>query len=151
MSMTNYVIVVILVVILNLREKEIRPSRLWITPVLFAYLMLSNVTTIDLTPGSLLIYLVCIVLGLALGAWRGKLQKVRVNPDTGKITSQGSVAGIVIFLAVMLIRHLAEYWGAHHAVVAISTGLLFVSLANVFARRYFVYLKYKQLAGYSGR
>ncbi|MFF2018336.1 hypothetical protein [Paenibacillus sp. NPDC058177] len=151
MSMTNYVIVVILVVILNLREKEIRPSRLWITPVLFAYLMLSSVTTIDLTPGSLLVYLICIVLGLALGAWRGKLQKVRVNPDTGKITSQGSIAGIVIFLAVMLIRHLTEYWGAHHAVLSISTGLLFVSLANVFARRYFVYLKYKQLAGYSGR
>ncbi|MFF2090588.1 hypothetical protein [Paenibacillus sp. NPDC058174] len=145
MNMTSYIIILIVVVILSLREREIRPSRLWIMPVIFTYLAFSNVTHLDLSFGSLLLYLLCLVIGLALGAWRGMLQKVRVNPSTGKITSQGSIAGVAVFIAVLLVKVFAEYWGAHHSFLSFSTALLFVPLGSVIARRYFIYQKYRQL------
>ncbi|GGG54289.1 CcdC protein domain-containing protein [Paenibacillus radicis (ex Gao et al. 2016)] len=146
MNMTSYIVILIIVVVLSLREREIRPSRLWIMPVIFTYMAFSNVKHLDLSFGSLLLYLLCLIIGLALGAWRGILQKVRVNPTTGKITSQGSIAGIIIFIAVLLVRVFAEYWGAHHSFLSFSTALLFVPLGSVIARRYFVYQKYRQLA-----
>ncbi|TVY03124.1 hypothetical protein [Cohnella terricola] len=149
--MTTYIIVVIVVVLLSLREKEIKPSRLWVTPILFSFLMLSRIDHLDFKPISLLLYLVCLLLGLAIGVWRGKLQKVRMNPDTGKITSRGSILGIVVFLAVMLLRNLAAYWGAHSAFLSLSTAVLFISLANIFARRYIIFKKYQEMAGLSGR
>lgn len=145
MGMTSYLIIVAIVVLLSLREKEIRPSRLWITPALFVYLAFSSMKEIDLTGVSLLLYLICLVVGLAVGAWRGKLEKVRINPLSGKATSQGSVAGVIIFLAVMLLRLLVGRWGANHALISVSTALLFIPLGSVIARRYFIYLKYKQL------
>ncbi|TCZ79302.1 hypothetical protein E0485_05400 [Paenibacillus albiflavus] len=144
--MTSYLIIVAIVILLSLREKEIRPSRLWITPALFVYLAISSMKQIDLTLGSLLLYLICVVVGLAIGVWRGKLEKVRINPATGKATSQGSVAGVVIFLVVMLLRLLVGSWGAHHTLLSLSTALLFIPLGSVIARRYIIYLKYKQLA-----
>lgn len=42
--MGSYVIILVIVVFLMLKEKEIRPSRLWITPALFAYLTFSSMT-----------------------------------------------------------------------------------------------------------
>ncbi|MGG4495353.1 hypothetical protein [Brevibacillus reuszeri] len=143
--MTSYLIIVVIVVLLSLREKEIRPSRLWITPLLFIYLAFSSMKQMDLSVGSLLLYLICLAVGLGVGAWRGKLEKVRLNSATGKVTSQGSVAGVVLFLAVMLLRLLVGNWGAHHALVFLSTALLFIPLGSVISRRYIIYLKYKQL------
>ncbi|GED71909.1 hypothetical protein BRE01_56110 [Brevibacillus reuszeri] len=143
--MTSYLIIVVIVVLLSLREKEIRPSRLWITPLLFIYLAFSSMKQMDLSVGSLLLYLICLAVGLGVGAWRGKLEKVRLNSATGKVTSQGSVAGVVLFLAVMLLRLLVGNWGAHHALVFLSTSLLFIPLGSVISRRYIIYLKYRQL------
>ncbi|MGD8189332.1 hypothetical protein ACQCN2_04945 [Brevibacillus ginsengisoli] len=145
--MTSYFIITAIVILLMLREKEIRPSRLWITPALFVYLIFSSLTQIDLNGGNLLLYLISLVVGLVIGAWRGKLEKVQIHPVTGKATSKGSFAGVVIFLIVMLLRLLVSSWGAHHALLFLSTALLFIPLGSVIARRYVIYMKYKQLVG----
>ncbi|WP_170970844.1 DUF1453 family protein [Paenibacillus terrae] len=145
--MGSYVIILVIVVFLMLKEKEIRPSRLWITPALFAYLTFSSMTGNTLTAGSFFLYSICLLVGLAIGAWRGKLDKVRIHPVTGKATSQGSIAGVILFIVVMLLRVLAGSRGAHHTFLSLSTALLFIPLGSVIARRYFIYLKYKQLLG----
>ncbi|MFC9419220.1 hypothetical protein ACIG6B_09195 [Bacillus mobilis] len=144
--MINYFIILAIVILLSLREKEIRPSRLWITPALFVYLIFSSMKQIDFSGGSFFLYLICLFFGLAIGAWRGRLEKVCINPVTRKVTSQGSVAGVVIFLVVMLLRLLVGSWGAQHALLSLSTALLFIPLGSVITRRYVIYLKYKQLA-----
>jgi len=143
--MSSYLIITVVVVLLTLREREIRPSRMWITPILFGYLIISSMTQIQLTAGGLLLDGICLLIGLAIGAWRGKLDTVRINPATGKATSRGSVAGVAVFLIMMLLRMLVSNWGAHHALLSLSTAVLFIPLGSVIARRYFLYLKYKQL------
>lgn len=95
-KMIIYVLVIIIVALMGLREKkELKPSRMWIQPILFIYLTFSGIK-FNLTVGSILLYVVCLVLGLAIGFIRGKLQKIRINPDSGKITTKGSILWIII-------------------------------------------------------
>jgi hypothetical protein len=143
--MINYLIVVILMMLLALREKEIKASRLWILPAVFAYSILSGIGKAAITPVGILLCIVCLMIGLAAGAWRGQLMKVRIHPATGKITSKGSLASIVIFIVIMLIRQLAGMWGAHYSVLSLSTAILFIPLGNICASRYFLYLKVQRL------
>lgn len=143
--MLNYLIVVIVVMLLALREKEVKASRLWILPAVLAYSVLSGIGKSAITPVGILLCIVCLIVGLAAGAWRGKLMKVRIHPVTGKITSQGSLASIVIFIVIMLIRQLAGAWGAHYSVLSLSTAILFIPLGNICASRYFLYLKVQRL------
>jgi hypothetical protein len=129
--MTSYLIVLVIIIVLMLREKEIRPSRMWVTPALFVWLTFSSITqSANLTPRSLLLYLICLFVGLGFGIWRGKLEKVRFHPVSGKLTSKSSIAGVVIFMGVMLLRLLAGYWGKEH-VLSISNALLFIPLENL--------------------
>ncbi|AFU17809.1 hypothetical protein MC28_G076 (plasmid) [Bacillus thuringiensis MC28] len=55
--MINYFIILAIIILLSLREKEIWSSRLWITPALFVYLIFSSMKQIDLSGGSFFLYL----------------------------------------------------------------------------------------------
>lgn len=146
--MFSYFIVLVIVVMRMMREREVRPSRMWITPALFILLTLqSMVQSPNLTPTSVLLDLLCLVVGLGIGLWRGKLEKVRLHPVSGKVTSQSSVVGIIIFMSVMLLRLLAGYLGEQYSLISFSTALLFIPLGSICMRSYCVYLKFQQLQG----
>ncbi|NOV04328.1 CcdC protein domain-containing protein [Paenibacillus planticolens] len=146
--MNTYLIVLVILILLMVREREVRPSRMWITPALFVWLIFSNVLQkTAMTPLNLLLYVICLFVGIGIGLWRGKLDKVRIHPQSGKVTSQSSWASIVLFMGIVLLRMLAESWGKAHLLVSLSSALLFISLGSVCARRYFLFLRYKQLRG----
>ncbi|WP_314586813.1 CcdC protein domain-containing protein [Paenibacillus terrigena] len=147
-TLSIYLIVLVIILLRMGKEKEIQPSRMWITPALFVWLAYSSIShSLNLTALSFLLYLVCLVVGLGIGAWRGSMDKVRLNPSTGKVTSQSSIGGIIIFMAVMLLRLLVGYWGKEHALVSLSNALLFIPLGSICARRYVIYMKYQRLQG----
>ncbi|OAB25497.1 hypothetical protein PMSD_27475 [Paenibacillus macquariensis subsp. defensor] len=149
MSTISVYLIVLAIILLRIgREKEIQPSRMWITPVLFVWLAYSSISkSSNLTATSFLLFLICLVIGLGIGVWRGKADKVRMNPASGKITSQSTIVGIVLFMGVMLLRLLAGYWGKEHALVALSNALLFIPLGSICARRYVLYIRYQQIQG----
>ncbi|TXK86133.1 DUF1453 family protein [Paenibacillus sp. N3.4] len=147
---TTYVYFIVLIIVLLRmgREKEIQPSRMWITPVLFIWLAYSSISqSFSLTIASFLLYIVFLAVGLGVGTWRGKMDKVRVNPASGKITSQSSIGSIILFMSVMFLRLLAGYWGKEHALVSLSNALLFFPLGNIIARRYVLYSRYLLMQG----
>ncbi|WP_193726514.1 CcdC protein domain-containing protein [Paenibacillus guangzhouensis] len=147
-TLSIYLIVVVVILLSIGKEKAIQPSRMWITPALFAWLVYSSLSqTTNLTPLSFVLYIICLAVGLGIGVWRGSLDKVRYNPSTGKITSQSSIGGVIVFLAVMLLRLAVGYWGKEHALVSLSNALLFIPLGSVCARRYVIYMKYQRLQG----
>ncbi|MEK8127622.1 hypothetical protein WMW72_06795 [Paenibacillus filicis] len=144
--MASSIIVFVLVIFMMLREKEIRPGRLWITPLLFTWFILQSVAqTGSLTPTGLLLDAVFLVVGLALGGWRGSIEQVRVNPASGKVTSKGSIASVILVIAVLLLRWAVSSLGAHYALVSVGTGMLFIVLGSMCARSYVIYTKYHQL------
>ncbi|MBW7458231.1 CcdC protein domain-containing protein [Paenibacillus sepulcri] len=147
MSSSAIYLIIIVIIILRLgREREVQPSRMWITPVLYAFVIASGmVQSFQPKASTFLLYLLCLIIGLALGIWRGRVEIVRVNPATGKITSQSTAAGIALFVGAMVLRLLVEYWGKGHALVLLSNALLLIPLGSVCARRYIIYSRYRQM------
>ncbi|CRK82003.1 DUF1453 family protein [Neobacillus massiliamazoniensis] len=146
--MIDYLIIIIIISLLMLREKQIRPSRMWITPVLLILLTVSNILhSVNLTLLSFIMYFICLTIGLGLGVWRGKLEKIRVNSGTGMVTSQSSIVGIILFMGIILLRLIGGYWGKEYGVIALTNALIFIPLGSICARRYIIYLRYKQLKG----
>lgn len=147
-STSTFVIVLVIVLMRMGKEKEIRPSRMWITPALFIWLTFTTIAqTANLTWLSFLLYGICLVLGIGLGMWRASLEKLRIHPGTGKITSQSSITGVIVFLAAVLLRLAVGYWGREHALVSLSNALVMIPLGSVCARRYFLYLRYQNMQG----
>ncbi|MGE7673607.1 hypothetical protein ACQKMV_08525 [Lysinibacillus sp. NPDC094403] len=146
--MSSYLGVFIVIILLMLREKQIRPTRMWITPILLIWLACTSVISSDkLTPISLILYFICLIIGIGIGKWRGKLEKIRVNHERGIVTSQSSAAGVIVFLGILLLRLLAANWGKEHAVISLTNALIFIPLGSICARRYIIYMRYKQLTG----
>ncbi|MFC9706791.1 hypothetical protein ACFTRD_01370 [Paenibacillus sp. NPDC056933] len=147
--MINIVIIAVIVLLLSLREKEVKTSRLWILPAILAYWVLSSVIKTPLTVGSILLYIVFLIIGCGIGAWRVHLEQLRIHPTTGKLVSKGSLASSLLLIVVMVLRQLASQWDVHHAVVSLSSALLFLPLGSIAARRYFLYAKVQRFQGKS--
>ncbi|MFJ6207115.1 hypothetical protein [Lysinibacillus sp. NPDC092081] len=146
--MSSYLGVLIVIILLMVREKQIRPTRMWITPILLIWLACTSILTSDkITPISIILYFICLIIGIGIGIWRGKLEKIRVNHERGIVTSQSSVAGVIVFLGILFLRLLAANWGKEHAVISLTNALMFIPLGSVCARRYIIYMRYKQLTG----
>jgi len=145
--MMNIVIIAVIVLLLSLREKEVKTSRLWVLPAIIAYWVLSSVVNTPLTMGNILLYIVFLLIGCGIGAWRVHLEQLRIHPATGKMMSKGSLASSVLLIAVMVLRQLASQWDVHHTVVSLSNALLFLPLGSIAARRYFLYAKVQRFQG----
>ncbi|MGE7999554.1 DUF1453 domain-containing protein [Lysinibacillus sp. NPDC093190] len=146
--MSSYLVVLLVIILIMLREKKVRPTRLWIIPILLIWITSTSILSSDnLTPKNFILYFICLTIGIGIGIWRGKLEKVRVNHERGIVTTQSTLAGVILFLGILLLRVLAENWGKEHAVIALTNALMFIPLGSVCARRYIIYKSYKQLTG----
>ncbi|MDR0268815.1 CcdC protein domain-containing protein [Paenibacillus sp.] len=140
----SYIIIFILILWLSAREKTVKPGTMWIMPLLWAYIILPAIQWQTAGFATFALFALCLILGLALGVIRGKLEKMRVRQD-GSISVQGSFISILIFVGVLALRLAAEYWGKTHALVSFANALLFIPLGSVCARRYIIYQRYQAL------
>jgi membrane protein CcdC involved in cytochrome C biogenesis len=146
LAMASYIIVFVLVIFMMLREREIQPKRLLITPLLVGYFMLQSLPqTGSWTLTGVLLDVLCLAVGLAIGGWRGSIEQVRMNPISGKVTSKGSFASVILVIGVLLLRMAVSSLGAHYAWVSLSNAMLFVVLGSICARSYVIYTKYRQV------
>ncbi|MGE7946423.1 hypothetical protein [Lysinibacillus sp. NPDC093688] len=145
--MGSYLVVFIVIVLIMLREKQVRPARLWVIPVLLMGVMFSTISSIKLTPLSMMMYISCLIVGLGIGVWKGKLEKIRMNHTRGAVTTKSSIAGIILFFGILLVRILVGHWSREHAWISLTNALMFIPLGSICSRRYIIYLRYKQLTG----
>lgn len=142
----TYLVMIVFICLSLAKEKKIRPALLWIVPALFASFVFQTVAkTFELTPAMLLLGLLGLSAGAAIGMLRGRLDRIRRNPVTGEITSQSPLAGIAIFLVLMLLRLLVEQGNDAPSMMALSNALLLASFASICFRRLINYTRYKNL------
>lgn len=146
-NMSVYLIILIIILLRLVREREVRPSRLWLTPALFLFLVFEGISQVHLTVMYIFVFLVCFILGAGLGMLRSKFEKVRIDPMSGKITSQSTKGGVLLFLIPIVLRLLAPYFEKEGTVILISNALLMISVGSICARRYCLYIKCRQLQG----
>ncbi|CAM3543469.1 DUF1453 domain-containing protein [Paenibacillus lupini] len=142
-----YLLIMLVICFRLAREKTIRPATLWIVPALYAIMVLQNTNqTGSVNLLHILLYVVSVVIGLAVGIWRGQLDKVHWNAATGTVTSQSPISGIAILAGIVLLRLTIDQFGGHdHRVLLVSNALLFISLGSVCGRRFLNYTRFKQL------
>jgi hypothetical protein len=127
-----------------MREKTVKPKTMWIMPILWAYMIVPAIHWETAGFGTIALFAIGLILGLALGVIRGKLEKMRVRQD-GSISIQGSLISILIFVGMLVLRLAAEYWGKTHALVSFANALLFIPLGSLCARRYIIYQRYQAM------
>ncbi len=89
------------------RMSQLRPLKvewLWVTPALLAAL-----TVVSLIPqppqGADWAWLAAgLVLGGALGWWRGKMMHISVDPETHALNTKASPAAMIFILAIVVVR-----------------------------------------------
>jgi hypothetical protein len=137
------ILVIGLVILRNARARNLRVERLWISPVLLLFLTATTFSQQHVlpTPAMIAIDVAAIVIGTALGWWRGRFTKITVNPETHDLTSQASPLGMLLILAIMLIRQgvrsyaTANASALHVSVIDVTDAFLLLAVGVVCAQR----------------
>jgi hypothetical protein len=139
-----YLIPVLLVIIVGRRAwraqkpQEIKPSRLWIRPVILAVFLVLAMSTAP-APGlfALALFAGAIVLGLGVGYLTALHQEFSIDAGTGAVMSKATPLGAVLFAVVFLLRFVLKTWmsgGSQvpSAVIAKGGQVLLYSDATLF-------------------
>ena len=90
------------------RARRVRLGLLWISPLVITVLILAGVATqphrgpFTLLDGG--VFLLAVAAGAGVGWFRAKAVKLTVDPQTHEVTSTTSPVGLVIIVAVFLVR-----------------------------------------------
>ena len=136
------VLIIGLVILRNARARNLRVERLWISPVLLLVLTATTFSQQHMpTPLMIAVDVVALTIGAAMGWWRGRFTKITVNPETHDLTSQASPVGMVLILAIMVIRQgvrsyaTANAGALHVSVVDVTDAFLLLAVGVVCAQR----------------
>jgi hypothetical protein len=137
------ILVIGLVILRNARARHLRVERLWISPVLLLFLTATTFSQQQHmpTPTMIGVDIAALALGATLGWWRGRFTKITVNPETHDLTSQSSPLGMLLVLAIMLIRQgvrsyaTANAGALHVSVIDVTDAFLLLAVGLVCAQR----------------
>ena len=136
------VLIIGLVILRNARARHLKVERLWVSPVLLLVLTATTFSQQHMpTPIMIAADVAALALGATLGWWRGRFTKITVNPETHDLTSQASPVGMVLILAIMVIRQgvrgyaTANAGALHVSVVEVTDAFLLLAVGLVCAQR----------------
>lgn len=155
LSALPYVLPLVVLGIIMLRGSKPRTlvvERLWIQPLMLLALGGLVVFTQGApSPMGMVILPLALVLGAALGWWRGRLTRLSVDPETHTVTSQVSPVGLALLGGIFLLRfglrgYAMKNPGALHASVAdITDAMLLIAVGLVCAQRLEVWIRARAL------
>ena len=100
------VLILALVLRRNLQPRPLQIERMWLYPAILIFLLGSALyespPTTMLAIGFLAVGL---VLGAAAGWYRGRLTRITIDPETHALTSQASMWGTVLVVALIVVRY----------------------------------------------
>ena len=118
------------------RPQALTLNGLWIRPALFAVIALAVLMTTPptLTLSGVAILLLALTVGGTLGWQRGKFTRITVDPATGGLTAQASPAGVMMLVAIVLLRvGLRGFMMQGQTIVGLSPNTLADGLILLFA------------------
>ena len=105
-----FLIIGLLFAISRLRERGVRPSRIWLTPVLLLLLILPTILPVFLTgPIDICLMILGFLIGAGLGAYRASLMTFRLDRNSGNIMVKGSLIYVISWEAITVVKIMGEY------------------------------------------
>jgi hypothetical protein len=136
----------------NARARNLRVERLWVAPLLIFVAVALSVSQ-QQTPAPLFagVDALALVVGAALGWWRGRFTEIAVDPQTHALTSRTSPTGMLLILAIFAVRfgvraYATQHAGALHASVNdVADAFLLLAVGLVCAQRLEIALRATRL------
>jgi hypothetical protein len=101
-------VVTVLLILRNRRPRRLRLDRLWVRPVLAVILIGGSLfrSPPPFTAASVIIMLLALAVGAALGWQRGRLTQIEVDPVTHTVTAKVSAVGVILVLGLIMAKFL---------------------------------------------
>lgn len=82
-----------------------------------------------------------------LRVWHWKDGKRADSPETGKVTSRGSLGSVILILVILSLRMAARTWlpESNEMFIAIIHSMFFIPLGTITARNIMLYKAYRRL------
>ncbi|MCY8512857.1 DUF1453 domain-containing protein [Bacillus atrophaeus] len=149
MAMSPYIFIVFILIILSMyRERTVKPGKLLIIPLLLLWGVSASFqpsyfhSVLHVAISGMLL-----LIGLACGFSIGKMVNVRIHPETGKVTSRGSLGSVILILVILSLRMAARIWlpESNEIFIAIIHSMFFIPLGTITARNIMLYKAYRRL------
>ncbi|MCU5597464.1 DUF1453 domain-containing protein [Bacillus sp. FSL M8-0063] len=137
----------IILILLQLKERELKFQRIWIAPVLIAYYTFTHVFN-DLTLIETGLFVVLLALGGIVGAVRGSTTIIRIDKSNGKVYAKSSYIALGIWVVVFILRFIVTYifkGSSQYALGLVTNGIFRLIAASACIKRVILYLKAKSL------
>ena len=131
-----------IIVLRNARERKLKVERLWMAPLAMLVLVALALTR-QAPPGPAMVGvdIAALVLGALAGWWRGRLTRIVVDPATHALTSRTSPVGMLLILALFVVRYGLRAFGTetagmlHVSALEITDVLMLLAVGLVCAQR----------------
>lgn len=146
----DIILVILIVVLLQGRERKVKVNRLWLVPALLLYVTVQSIFYMGaLTLWESIIFLTTFLIGLGLGVVRGRLLTFRLDSETGHVLRKGnwvsSIFLLVILGAKIFIKQSMLFGNTHYALTIVTNAFLCMTLGTIISRRYYIWRKYQEL------
>lgn len=116
------------------KPKRLRIERMWIVPsLILAGVALSFAVQPPPHLGLFLAETAALVVGSALGWWRGATTRITIDPETHDLTSQASMIGMALIGGVVLLRFGLRDLAWQHATAWRVTPIEIADVSLLFA------------------
>ncbi len=145
-SNQSFLVIIVIIVLLQLRERRVNKFSLMILPLFMLLITLSIVQSVIFT--SLLNFIVIIlgfVMGLVTGIAVGSFMEVKVDED-GSMILKGSKIAVGLWISVILLKIYGQGVlnnTGYFNIGVLSSAILMLTLGAMISRRILVYMKYR--------
>lgn len=134
------------------RRRDLSVNRLWIMPtfLLVAALLAFSQQTAP-SPVMFAVHAAALALGATIGWWRGRLTRIEVDAETGRLTSRSSPLGMVLLAGLVMVRYAARDLVSanaerlHVTAIDIADAFLLFALGLVCVQRLEMWLRARKI------
>ena len=144
MASPSFLIIILLVIILQLRERKMKLRKLIIMPVILSIITLPMVYIEMYSIFNVAVIFAGLLIGVLMGFLISKFMEVRIDED-GSMIMKGSVVAVLIWAAIILIRVYGRNEISSMGLMdlnLLTAMFLIMAVGAMISRRIFVYWKF---------
>ncbi|MCW9129429.1 DUF1453 domain-containing protein [Bacillus paramycoides] len=146
----DIIVVILIIVLMQGKERKIKINRIWLVPALLCYVTIQSIVHMEqvtLLQGFL--FIAMLGIGLVLGIIRGKALTFRLDSETGHVLRKGNLLSTVILLVILgakiVIKQSMFSGSTPYTLMIVTNAFLCITLGTVISRRYYIWKKYNEL------
>lgn len=144
----TYLFIVLLIVILQMRQRRVKMWTLMIMPVLMLLITVPMVYVELNSAFNMAIIGLAFIVGSGIGTLIGHLMEVKVDEKDGTMILKGSILVVALWAAIIVIKLYGKGLLGETGFISLdllTSAFLTITLGTVIARRAVIYWKYRRM------